>query len=1040
MKSFLLVLNLCFGLTSFAQKVDMSVFKNMKTRQIGPAGMSGRVTCIDVVHSQPNTIYAGAASGGVWKSTSGGTTWEAIGDTMPTMNIGALAIQQSNPSVIWVGTGEGNPRNSQSSGFGLFRSLDAGRTWDLIGLENTRNIHRIIIHPNDPNTVWVGAQGPAWGDNPNRGVYKTTDGGKTWRLVLKGNESTGIGDLVIDPSNPNKLIANLWDFRRDPWFFRSGGEGSGLHISFDGGESWVERTEDDGLPKGELGRIGLAISPSNPNRIYAKIEAKKNDLYRSDDGGFKWKKISSDKNAGDRPFYYSDIFVDPVNENRVYSLWSRVSLSEDGGKTWQIIIPYSGVHPDHHAFWVHPEDPNYVIIGNDGGMAISRDRAETWRFIKNLPVSQFYHINIDNELPYNVYGGMQDNGSWRGPAYVWASGGIRNSYFREVMFGDGFDVSPDPIEPNRYGYAMSQGGNLGRYDLNTGYIKDVQPTTGGDVKLRFNWNAPIAQDPFDPKTIYYGSQFVHKSSNNGDGWEFISEDLTTDDTTKQKQLESGGLTLDVTGAENYTTLTVIEVSQIEKGLIWAASDDGRVHITKNGGETWTSLEKNIKGMPIGAWIPQIHASKHNPDEAFVVVNDYRRNNWRPYLFHTTNAGKTWKQLADESDFHGYCLSIIQDPVVSNLLFLGTEHGLYISFDKGDTWNQWKHGFPNVSTIDLKIQEREKDLVIGTFGRAAYILDDITPLRELALSSQRKWEDERLVFFDIPTAYMVSRKRPPGVRFGADATWEGENRTTASRLQVYYQPDDKDENKKTEKKAEGKLRVFNAEGDTIRTLKIELEKGINRLYWYHDQKRVRSSNSKKPKKDAEEPGGFPVMPGVYTIELECDSIKASKQAEVKFDPRMNYSEADLKVRQERFALAQELTTKLTEVCDELRDNQSAIKRVSQLLPDEKDGDVEEISKLGKRMNDTIQGMLDDIFGKQEIKGIYRNPDELNSIVQRVTWEIWGNLEGNDQRFEHIYSKAKRVFEDTNLDIQHFLKNEWLDYKNKVEGIQLDPFRE
>ncbi|OFZ08117.1 MAG: hypothetical protein A3D92_02090, partial [Bacteroidetes bacterium RIFCSPHIGHO2_02_FULL_44_7] len=908
------------------------MFSAMKMRQIGPAGMSGRITCIDVVESEPDIIYVGAASGGVWKSSNGGTTWLPIGDSMPTLNIGALAIQQSNPSVIWVGTGEGNPRNSQSSGYGLFRSLDAGKNWELMGLEDTRNIHRVIIHPSDPNTIWVGAQGPAWGDNTNRGVFKTIDGGKTWRQVLKGDASTGIGDLVIDPSNPNKLIAALWDFRREPWTFRSGGKGSGLYVSFDGGETWKRRTDADGLPEGDLGRIGLAISPSNPDRIYALVEAKANDVYCSDDGGVNWKKISSDKQAGDRPFYYSDIFVDPSNENRVYSLWSRVSMSEDGGKTWKIILPYYGVHPDHHAFWVHPKDPNYIIIGNDGGMAISRDRAQTWRYIENLPVAQYYHINVDNELPYNVYGGMQDNGSWRGPAYVWAAGGIRNAYFQEVMFGDGFDVVPDPEQSNRYGYAMSQEGNLGQYDLLTGYVKDIQPVTDDEVSLRFNWNAPIAQDPFDAGTIYYGSQFVHKSTSRGDSWERISADLTSNDTAYQQQHKSGGLTLDATGAENFTTLTVIEPSTVRQGMIWTGSDDGRIHLTRDGGKTWMSLEKNVKGMPVGAWIPQIHASVHQEDEAFLVVNDYRRNDWKPYLFHTTNAGKTWERIASETDFTGYCLSILQDPEVPELLFAGTEHGLFVSFDKGEHWNPWQHGFPNVSTIDLKIQARERDLVVGTFGRAAYILDDIAPLRVFAQQSAEEWKAERLRVFDVPVSYQVEMKRPPGVRFGADATWEGENRTTAARVQVYYHNSEakKDEKKKNSK---GTLRVMNAAGDTIRTQKIELAEGMNRIYWYQDQKRVRLANTKRPEKkdDEEEAGGFPVMPGIYTLEIECDSVKVQTTAEVKADPRIALTEVDFTRRQAQFDKTQVLIEELTRVCDDLRASQDAIARVNELLP-------------------------------------------------------------------------------------------------------------
>ena len=1030
MKLFITLLSLVIGFMSTAQ-VDMSIFEKMKMRQIGPAGMSGRVTCIDVVHNQPNTIYIGAASGGIWKSTSGGTEWTPVGDTMATLNIGSLAIQQSNPSVIWAGTGEGNPRNSQSSGFGVYKSIDAGRTWKLMGLEQTRNIHRIIIHPNDPNTVWAGAQGPAWGDNTNRGVYKTTDGGESWRLVLEGNKSTGIGDLIIDPTNPNKLIANLWDFRREPWSFRSGGPGSGLHISFDGGESWTKKTDEDGLPKGDLGRIGLAIAPSNPNRIYAIIEAKKNDLYRSDDGGFNWKKISSDKNAGNRPFYYSDIFVDPLNENRVYSLWSMVSRSEDGGKTWKIIIPYSGVHPDHHAFWIHPENPEYIILGNDGGMAISRDKAESWQFVKNLPLAQYYHINIDNELPYNVYGGMQDNGSWRGPAYVWAAGGIRNAYFREVMFGDGFDVVPDPENSNRYGYAMSQGGFLGQYDLETGYVKMIQPTSAEKTKLRFNWNAPIAQDPFNAKTIYYGSQFVHKSSNKGDSWEIISPDLTTNDTNYQKQNESGGLTLDVTGAENYTTLTSISPSPLNKDVIWVGSDDGRLHLTKDGGNTWTALESKLPGMPKGAWIPQIHPSKHNVDEAFVVVNDYRRNNWKPFLFHTENGGKSWKRIASENDFPGYCLSVIQDPVVENLVFLGTENGLYVSFDKGESWNHWKHGFPNVSTMDMKIQERENDLVIGTFGRAAYVLDDITPLREFA-----KKEFKEIQIFEIPVAYHAQSKRAPGVRFGADATWEGTNRTTAARIQVYYPVTKVDSIK--DKKIEGKLHIITTESDTIRTLKVKLKRGMNRLHWNLDQKRERGPGSKRPKKDANELGGIPVLPGTYTVELEIDSIKVSQSIEVKMDPRMDVSMEDLKLQQVRLGIAQDLLLKVTEIADELRDNQEAIKKVNQLMSTIKDNEFKDELKYSKRMNDTIQGMLDLINGEQNIKGILRSEDILSSKVGALMWSTWGTLSGNEQAFNNRLTVAEEAYNKLNTDIQHFIDNEWVEYKTKIETLGLDPF--
>ena len=515
MKNNLLITLFCF-LASWtnAQNLNMKHFKGMSPRSIGPAGMSGRVTSIDVVRSNPDIMYIGTASGGVWKSESGGIAWEPIFDDQRTISIGAIAIQQSNPSVIWVGTGEGNPRNSQSSGAGIYKSLDGGKTWKYLGLEKTRNIHRIIIHPSNPDVVYLSVIGYAWGDTEQRGVYKTTDGGKTWKKILYVNNRTGAADLVMDPSNPNKLIVAMWEYRRWPWYFKSGGKGSGLYITYDGGETWKQKTDKDGLPKGELGRIGLAIAPSKPNIIYALVEAKKNALYKSTDGGDTWSKITTDKNMGNRPFYYSDIFVDPKNENRIYSLFSLVSKSEDGGKSFKVILPYYGfnsVHPDHHAWYINPDNPNFMIDGNDGGLNITRDGGKTWRFIENLPLAQFYHINIDMQMPYNVYGGMQDNGSWRGPGYAWRQGGIRNAYWEEVVFGDGFDVVPD-LEKTHLGYAMWQGGNLERYNLKTGNSQYIKPIHPEGKELRFHWNAAIAQNPFDKASIYYGSQYVHKSN------------------------------------------------------------------------------------------------------------------------------------------------------------------------------------------------------------------------------------------------------------------------------------------------------------------------------------------------------------------------------------------------------------------------------------------------------------------------------------------------------------------------------------------------
>lgn len=723
MKNLVLVWMMITSVTLFSQDFSMEVVKGMQPRSIGPGGMSGRVTAIDVVHSNPEIMYVGTASGGLWKSSSGGVTWHPIFDKEVTASIGAVAIQQSNPSVIWVGTGEGNPRNSLNGGYGIYKSLDGGRSWKSMGLENTRHIHRVVIDPTNPNTVYAAAIGSPWGNHPERGVYKTTDGGNTWNLILHTNTSSGAADLIMDPTNPNKLIAAMWEHKRDPWFFNSGGQGSGLYITHDGGNNWKKITDKEGLPEGELGRIGIAIAPSKPAIIYALIEAKKNALYKSEDGGFSWKMINDKGEIGDRPFYYSEIYVDPQNENRLYSIFTYVNVSQDGGKSFEMLMPAygvsNGVHPDHHAWWIHPENGNFMIDGNDGGMNITYDGGKTWRFIGNLPVAQYYHINTDNEYPYNVYGGMQDNGSWRGPAYVWKAQGIRNSYWQEISFGDGFDVVPDK-DDSRYGYTMSQQGNVQRYDHVTGNNYGVKPThPDPKVYLRYNWNSAIGQDPFNNSTVYFGSQFVHKSTDKGLTWKIISPDLTTNDPEKQKQSESGGLTMDATGAENHCTILVIEPSPIEEGMLWVGTDDGQVQITKDGGVTWSNVTSAIKGMPKGAWIPQIKASNKNKGEALLLVNDYRRFNYTPYAYRTKDYGKTWQRIVSEKDVKSFTLSIVEDIEESNLLFLGTDDGLYISLDAGDSWTKWTEGYPTVPTADMVIQEREHDLVIGTFGRSLH---------------------------------------------------------------------------------------------------------------------------------------------------------------------------------------------------------------------------------------------------------------------------------------------------------------------------------
>ena len=784
--SLFLLLVMIISNASFGQKIGLDQFKSWKPRNIGPAGMSGRITAIDAVVADPNTIYLGAASGGVWKTINQGASWEAVFEEQPILNIGSIAIQQSNPSTVWVGTGEGNPRNSISLGEGMYKTIDGGKSWKKMGLEKTRNIHRIIVDPSNPNTVYAGAIGNPYAEHPERGVFKTTNGGETWDKILFTNDTSGVADMIMDPSNPNKLFVAMWQHRRTPWSLNSGGPGSGLYMTFDGGKNWKKLGEKEGLPAGNLGRIGLAISRSNPNRVYALVEATKNGLYKSDDGGQTWSLMNSNPEfVSTRPFYFQEIACDPQNENRLWLIYQMISKSDDAGKNFEVVIPYNGIHPDHHAFWIHPTNPNFIIDGNDGGIGITRDKGKTWLFDEKLPVGQFYHINVDNEMPYNVMGGMQDNGSWRGPAYTWMSGGIKNYYWDNLWGGDGFDVMPDKDDAS-WVYAMSQGGSVGRYNVKTGeswYVKPPAP----DLKttLRFNWNAAIAQDPFSNSTIYFGSQHLHRSTNKGASWEIISPDLSTNDSAKIDQRNNGGISIDITGAENFCTIMTIAPSSKDKNVIWAGTDDGNVQLTKDGGKTWTNFRGKIPGLPVGAWIPQIQASRYNAAEAFVVANDYRRGDFKPYIFRTTDFGKTWTRLVDEKKVIGYALCVLQDPTEPNLIFAGTEQGLWVSVDNGVSFQQWKNGYPSVSTYDLAIQEREADLVIATFGRALWILDDIRPLRKLA--ANKGMLNKAFVAFDSRNVVQAQFKNAPGYEWSTWGIWDAENRPANAPISYFIKP-------------------------------------------------------------------------------------------------------------------------------------------------------------------------------------------------------------------------------------------------------------
>ncbi len=1043
-----------------AQKISADQFKNLKARSIGPAGMSGRVTSIDAVVTNPEIIYLGTASGGVWKTENSGSTWQPIFDEQPLLNIGAVAVQQSNPAVLWAGTGEGNPRNSLNIGGGIYKSLDGGKNWKMMGLEKTKNIHRIIIDPVNPNIVYAAAIGNPYAAHAERGVYKTMDGGDTWNLVLHTNDSSGCADLVMDPGNPNKLVAGMWQHRRTPYSFKSGGSGSGLYITYDAGKTWKKLGKEEGLPDGNYGRIGLAIAASQPKRMYALIESSKNGLYKTEDGGFKWELINN--NADDvtnRPFYFQDIRVDPKNENRLYNIYQKISVSEDGGKTFKVLIPYFGIHPDHHAFWIHPNNPDFIIDGNDGGIGISRDRGKSWKLDEQLPVGQFYHINTDNEIPYHVMGGMQDNGSWHGPSYTWVNGPIRNYYWKNLWDGDGFDVAADP-ENSNWIYAMSQGGELGKYNILTGEQMNLKPPLP-DIKtrLRFNWNAAFAQAPGNANIIYYCSQFVHRSNNKGLNWQIISPDLTTNDSAQQRQDENGGLSIDITGAENYNSIICIEPSVKDSNVLWVGTDDGNVQLTKDGGKTWTNFRDKIAGMPVGAWVPQIRAGRHNAAEAFVVCNDYRRGDFKPYIFRTKNFGQTWERMLDEKKVKGFALCVIQDVAESNLIFAGTEQGLWVSFDNGSNFQQWKNGYPSVSTYDLAIQEREADLCIATFGRAMYILDDIRPLRKAAAQNGLVYANS-LTVFEPPVAYMVKQRNAPGYDYSTWGMYEGQNRTKGAAFSFFYKksPQAKAEAEKiakeksastTDTSASDKIiadsafvKIYTEANELIRTIKVKADSGFNRQYWGYEMKGIRKPGAPKPKKGEEEPAGMQVFPGRYKLVVEIDKESDSTMLQILPDPATGAGKNLYDAKMAAVNRINKSSSRLLELTDRLTEADETIAKVEAALKNIETPEADSLRKKGKAMTDSIKAVRNFILGKPREKQGYGTPYQVTpeSRLDAARDEVMNKPKLPDAQEFGLIKMAEQLVDEAVQKGNAFFNGRWKEYQQQADSTPLKIFKD
>jgi photosystem II stability/assembly factor-like uncharacterized protein len=870
-------------------KVDAETISGLGARNIGAAAMSGRVSAIDAVEEgQRLTVYVGAASGGVWKSVNGGATFKPVFDKQPVQSIGAITIDPKDPKVIWAGTGEAWTRNSTSIGDGVYKSNDSGENWTNVGLKESERIARILIDPTDTNTVYVCAPGKLWSDSDERGVYKTADGGKTWARILKGaNASTGCSLISMNRQNPKTLYAGMWDFRRKGWTFRSGGDGpsaasgSGLFKSTDGGASWTElrETNASGLPAKPWGRVAVAVAPSKPNVVYAFIEAEppKNGLYRSDDGGQTWAALDRSQNMIWRPFYFANLIVDPKNENKIYKPDGSLIASNDGGKSFSNIS--GGAHGDFHDVWINPNNTDQLITGDDGGVWYSYDGGNRWWKADNLPISQFYHVSVDMDMPYHVYGGLQDNSSWVGDSAY--PGGITSSRWENMYNGDGFWMFADTADPD-YIYAESQGGEIGRINRKTHESRNIKPLPEyNEGKLRYNWNTPIHMSPTQKGTIYIGGQFLFRSRDHGQTWERISPDLTTNDPEKQKQEQSGGVTVDNSAAEMHTTIYSIAESPRNPSIIWVGTDDGNVQVTRDGGQTWTNVAGNIEGLAPNPWVSSLEAGHFDEGTAYATFDLHTFGDMRPFVYKTTDFGKTWTAVVlPAGPVRGYAHVVKEDPVNKDLLFVGTELGLWVSLDGGKQWAQYKGGdLPNVAVRDLAIHPRDHDLVIATHGRGIWIVDDITPLRVLTPDTLAK----EAAFIQAKSS--VQRIPAGGGWVNGDAAFVGDN-PTGEAVITYYQ-------RKRHIFGDLKIEVFDQDDKLLGSIPSSKRRGLNRAKWS-----MRLPAPRVPTAASAAFGaavGPRVLPGSYTVKMTRDKQVYTTQLQVVADPRSKHTPADRKAQ-------------------------------------------------------------------------------------------------------------------------------------------------
>ncbi len=982
--------------TASPDKLDL--FQNLKFRNLGPANAGGRVSAVVGVPGQPNVYYVGAAAGGVFKTEDGGTTWKPIFEHEPTASIGAIAVAPSDPNVVWVGTGEANIRNDVIDGRGVFRSTDGGRSWISAGLADSGQISRLVVNPGNPMDVVVAVLGHAWAPNADRGVFRTTDGGRTWNRTLFVNDSTGAADLVAQPGNPMVLFASMWQVRRYPWQLVSGGEGSGLYRSNDGGATWKRLS--DGLPQGPLGRIAVAVAPSNPNRVYALIEAKKGLLWASDDLGEHWTAVSDNHQLDVRAFYFSRLLVAPDDDKKVYFLSVQLVESDDGGKTARWID--RGVHPDHHDLWIDPKDPQRMIQGNDGGVYVTTDAGKSWRYLDNLPIEQFYMVAADDRTPYTLCGGLQDNNAWCGPSNSMNPHGISAADWFVVAGGDGEYAVPAPGNSNIV-YADSQNGFITRFDRSTHLSQFVRPYMRGVAEMppdklayRFNWTSPIAVSRANPNEVYIGGNVLFKSTDGGAHWMTISPDLTRND--KSKQMTSGGpIDYDISGAETYDTIISISPSPVDPNTIWVGTDDGLVQLTRDGGRTWTNVTRNIADAPQWERVYQVGLSPFDPGTAYVAFDGHMLDDRRPHVYRTRDFGRTWQSIAAGLPGDAPVYVVREDPNQRGLLVAGTDTGLFYSPDAGGTWSPLEANFPTVPVWDVEFDKGTRDLIVATHGRGLFVLDDIRPVEQVTAAMAAE------PLHALGPATGTIRHYWSGNGFSR-ASFSAPNPPDGAVIDyVLPRKLETTPEQKQKKQTPVKITITDSTGAVVNTIYGPSEAGVNRAVWnmrYAEPARLSFEEGGEAESEFQQMRGPYVLEGAYTAQVDANGATAPVPVTIAYDRSSGVDPAAMRAQTEAALRMRDQLETLDSMLERVTGMQKEISAFEQAVDREKPPErsrYQLVAERGTALGNKLKAIRDEVY----------NPDVQHSVAEddiHYLARLHGRVAGAYQGLTYLFGQA------------------------------------